>query len=174
MLSSEIDTKLQHLREHGRNLLEMKAREAADPGRVLMRIKDKRNLDEIESDALSALILPTFWSLRILSIMATIRFNDMPDEIEKVLFSDREVPDTWEEVSPEATILLKPANSKSLWKKFRKEIKPMVTRARSRCSSAKSNSERFCGCGCGGRRGIGAAASAAVLAGIGSLMRRRQ
>ncbi|KAJ6417909.1 hypothetical protein OIU84_001316 [Salix udensis] len=64
--------------------------------------------------------------------MATIRFNDMPDEIEKVFFSDREVPDTWEEVSPEATILLKPANSKSLWKKFRKEIKPMVTRARSR------------------------------------------
>ncbi|KAJ6671930.1 PROTEIN SEY1 [Salix viminalis] len=39
--SSEIDTKLQHLREHARNLLEMKAREAADPGRVLMRMKDR-------------------------------------------------------------------------------------------------------------------------------------
>ncbi|KAJ6748231.1 PROTEIN SEY1 [Salix purpurea] len=38
---SEIDTKLQHLREHARNLLEMKAREAADPGRVLMRMKDR-------------------------------------------------------------------------------------------------------------------------------------
>ena len=36
-----------------------------------------------------------------------------------------------EKVSPEATTLLKPANCKSLWKKFRKEIRPMVTRARS-------------------------------------------
>jgi hypothetical protein len=39
--SSEIDTKLQRLREHARNLLEMKAREVADAGRVLMRMKDR-------------------------------------------------------------------------------------------------------------------------------------
>jgi hypothetical protein len=39
--SSEIDTKLQHLREHARNLVEMKAREAADAGRVLRRMKDR-------------------------------------------------------------------------------------------------------------------------------------
>ncbi|XP_034891438.2 protein ROOT HAIR DEFECTIVE 3 homolog 2-like [Populus alba] len=37
--SSEIDTKSQHLREHARNLLEMKAREAAAAGRVLRRMK---------------------------------------------------------------------------------------------------------------------------------------
>ncbi|KAL9372992.1 hypothetical protein Peur_035236 [Populus x canadensis] len=88
--SSEIDTKSQHLREHARNLLEMKAREAADAGRVLRRMKDREiNLDEVEWDALSA-------SLRILSIMAAIRFDGMPDQIEKVLYSslmDRTVPD---------------------------------------------------------------------------------
>ena len=39
--SSEIDTKSQHLREHARNLLEMKARKAADAGRVLRRMKDR-------------------------------------------------------------------------------------------------------------------------------------
>jgi hypothetical protein len=39
--SSEIDTKWQHLREHARNLLEMKAREAADAVRVLKRIMDR-------------------------------------------------------------------------------------------------------------------------------------
>jgi hypothetical protein len=39
--SSEIDTKSQHLREHARNLLEMKAGEAADAGRVLMCMKDR-------------------------------------------------------------------------------------------------------------------------------------
>jgi len=37
-----------------------------------------------------------------------------------------------EQVSPEATTLLKPANSKSLWMNFIEEIEPMVTGARSR------------------------------------------
>ncbi|KAJ6977968.1 protein ROOT HAIR DEFECTIVE 3 [Populus alba x Populus x berolinensis] len=123
--SSEIDTKSQHLREHARNLLEMKAREAAAAGRVLRRMKyrfshvlgdyeksmswynwtEEKNLDEVERNALSE-------SLRILSIMAAMRFDEMPDQIEKVLYSslmDRAVPDpslpntfmgasdTWEE-----------------------------------------------------------------------------
>ena len=39
--SFEIDTKLQHLREHARNLLEMKGREATDARRVLKRMKDR-------------------------------------------------------------------------------------------------------------------------------------
>ncbi|KAJ6977974.1 protein ROOT HAIR DEFECTIVE 3 [Populus alba x Populus x berolinensis] len=107
--SSEIDTKSQHLREHARNLLEMKAREAADAGRVLRRMKyrfsqvlgdyensmswynwtEEKNLDEVERNALSE-------SLRILSIMAAMRFNEMPDQIEMELYSslmDRTVPD---------------------------------------------------------------------------------
>ncbi|KAJ6882711.1 protein ROOT HAIR DEFECTIVE 3, partial [Populus alba x Populus x berolinensis] len=107
--SSEIDTKSQHLREHARNLLEMKAREAADAGRVLRRMKyrfsqvlgdyensmswynwtEEKNLDEVERNALSE-------SLRILSIMAAMRFDEMPDQIEMGLHSslmDRTVPD---------------------------------------------------------------------------------
>ncbi|KAL9335531.1 hypothetical protein Peur_072712 [Populus x canadensis] len=98
--SSEIDSKLQHLRKHARKLLKKKAREAADARRVLMRMKDRFsqvlshyensiswynwteeiNLDEIERNALSE-------SLRILSIMAAIRFDEMPDQIENVLYS---------------------------------------------------------------------------------------
>ncbi|KAL9335534.1 hypothetical protein Peur_072715 [Populus x canadensis] len=164
--TSAIDTKLQHLREHARNLVEMKAREAADAGRVLRRMKDRFsqvlsdyessvswynwtgeiNLVEVERKTLSE-------SLRILSIMAAIRFDGMPDRIEKVLYSslmDRTVPDpslqktfmgakldplasdTWEEVSPEATTLLKPKDCKSLWMNFIEKIKPMMTGARSR------------------------------------------
>ncbi|XP_011014500.1 PREDICTED: protein ROOT HAIR DEFECTIVE 3 homolog 2-like isoform X2 [Populus euphratica] len=70
--SSAIDPKLQHMREHANNLAKMKPREAADAGRVLMRMKDRFsqvlrhyensmswyrtreiNLDEIERNALS-------------------------------------------------------------------------------------------------------------------------
>ncbi|KAG6753354.1 hypothetical protein POTOM_043414 [Populus tomentosa] len=40
--------------------------------------------------------------------------------------------DTWEEVSPEATTLLKPEDCKSLWMNIIEKIKPMVTGARSR------------------------------------------
>ncbi|KAG6754340.1 hypothetical protein POTOM_042372 [Populus tomentosa] len=164
--SSEIDTKSQHLREHARNVLKMKAREAADAERVMKRMMDRfsqvlshdensiswynwtteRKLDEVERDALSE-------SLRILSIIAAIRFDEMPDQIENVLYSslmDRTVPDpslqnkfmrakldplasdTWKEVSPEAITLLKPEDCKSLWMNFIEKRKPMVTGARSR------------------------------------------
>ncbi|XP_061956197.1 protein ROOT HAIR DEFECTIVE 3 homolog 2-like isoform X4 [Populus nigra] len=188
--SSEIDTKLQHLREHARNLLEMKAREAADAGRVLKRMKDRFskdfnhdensiswynwteeiNLDEIERNALSE-------SLRILSIMAAIRFDEMPDQIENVLYSslmdgtvlDPLASDTWEEVSPKATTLLKPEDCKSLWMNFIEEIKPMVTRARSRQDGRRKTREGLAAA----VAGIGAVGSAAVLTVIGSLMRRR-
>ncbi|XP_011003562.1 PREDICTED: protein ROOT HAIR DEFECTIVE 3 homolog 2-like isoform X4 [Populus euphratica] len=195
--SSEIDTRSQHLREHARNLLEMKAREAADAGRVLMRMKDRfskafnhdenstswynltteRNLDEIERDALSA-------SLRILSIMAAIRFDGMPDRIEKVLYSslmDRTVPDpslqntfmgakldplasdTWEEVSPEAITLLKPEDCKSLWMNFIEKIKPMMTGARSRQDGRRKAREGLAAA----VAEIGAVGSAAVLTLLG-------
>ncbi|KAJ6764588.1 PROTEIN SEY1 [Salix koriyanagi] len=157
--SSEINTKFQHLREFARNLLEMKAREEADAGRVLKRMMDRSkqvfdnyensmswyksetNLDEIERKALSK-------SLRILSIMAAIRYDEMPDQIENVLYSSlmdrivlnpslQKTPmeavldplalDTWEEVSQNSTTLLKPEDCESLWMMFIEEIKPMVT-----------------------------------------------
>ncbi|CAK7336933.1 unnamed protein product [Dovyalis caffra] len=169
--SSAVNTKLQHLREFGRNIVEKKAREAADAERVLMHMKERfteffiqfensvswydwtteKGVDEIERNALSG-------SLKFLSIMAAMRLDDMPDQIENVLFSslmdgtiavpssqdegigatmDPLASDTWEEikyeqVSPKATTLLKPKDCKSLWMKFKKEIKPTVTGARSR------------------------------------------
>ncbi|CAK7336931.1 unnamed protein product [Dovyalis caffra] len=161
--SSAIDTKLQHLREYARNIVEKKAREAADAERVLMHMMDRftrffnldempiswyhftteKNIDEIERNALSA-------SLKFLSIIAAIRLDDTPDQIENVLFSSlmgRNVPssrdtgirtttdplasDTWEEVSPKATTLLKPEDCKSLWMKFKENVEFMVTSARS-------------------------------------------
>ncbi|XP_034906094.2 protein ROOT HAIR DEFECTIVE 3 homolog 2-like [Populus alba] len=186
--SSEIDTKSQHLREHARNLLEMKAREAAAAGRVLRRMKyrfshvlgdyeksmswynwtEEKNLDEVERNALSE-------SLRILSIMAAMRFDEMPDQIEKVLYSslmDRAVPDpslpntfmgasdTWEEVSPKATTLLKPEDCKSLWMNFIEKIKPMMTRARSR-QDGRRRTRRYAAAAAGG-------AAAAAAAGVGA------
>ena len=38
---SEIDTKLEHLRENARNVVKRKAKEAADTERVLTRMKDR-------------------------------------------------------------------------------------------------------------------------------------
>ncbi|CAK7336932.1 unnamed protein product [Dovyalis caffra] len=189
--SSAIDTKLRHLREFARNIVEKKAREAADARRVLKHMKDRftevfiqfedsvswyhwtteKDVDEIERNALSA-------SLKFLSIMAAIRLDDMPDQIENVLFSslmDRTIAvpssqgkgrgatldplasDTWEEVSPKATTLLKPKGCKSLWMKFKKEIKPIVTGARS-CQAARRRT----------RTGLltGLAAGTVVVAGI--------
>ncbi|KAJ6358554.1 hypothetical protein OIU76_000295 [Salix suchowensis] len=159
--SSEIDSQVHHLREFARNLLMMKAREEADAGRVLKLMMDRSkqvfdnyensmpwyksetNLDEIERKALSK-------SLRILSIMAAIRYDEMPDQIENVLYSSlmdrivlnsslQKMPmeavldplalDTWEEVTVE--------DSESLWMMFIEEIKPMVTDVKSRQDARK-------------------------------------
>ncbi|KAI5569717.1 hypothetical protein BDE02_12G095800 [Populus trichocarpa] len=100
--SSEIDTKLQHLREHASNLVEMKPREAADAGRVLRRMKDRTVPDPSLQNTLMGAKLDPLAS------------------------------DTLEEVSPEATTLLKPEDCKSLWMNFIEKIKPMMTGARSR------------------------------------------
>ncbi|KAJ6761105.1 PROTEIN SEY1 [Salix purpurea] len=158
---SEIDTKLEHLRENARNVVKRKAREAAAAERVLTRMKDRftqvfnpdenskpriwtreKNIDEIERNALSA-------SLKILSTMAAIRLDKMTDEIEHLLFSslmdesgdipssqrtgitpDPLASNTWEEVSPNDT-LLTPVKCKSLWMEFKEDMKYTVNQARS-------------------------------------------
>ncbi|CAK7336935.1 unnamed protein product [Dovyalis caffra] len=157
---SAIDTKLQHLREYARNVVERKAREAAAADRVLMRMKDRfiqvlncdensksrvwtreENIDEIERNAHSA-------SLKILSIMAAIRLDNMTDQINHVLFSSLmdgtgAVPSsqhtgatadplasyTWEEVSANAT-LLTPVECKSLWMQFKADTKYITNQGR--------------------------------------------
>uniref|UniRef100_A0A6N2LT79 GB1/RHD3-type G domain-containing protein n=1 Tax=Salix viminalis TaxID=40686 RepID=A0A6N2LT79_SALVM len=185
--SSEIDTKFQHLREFARNLLKMKAREKADAGRVLKRMMDRSkqvfdnyensmswyksetNLDEIERKALSK-------SLRILSIMAAIRYDEMPDQIENncsesIFAKDAHgscigplALDTWEEVSQNSTTLLKPEDCKSLWMTFIEEIKPMVTDVKSR-QDARRKTQSYVAVGTGAAVGVAAAAAAAVVAG---------
>ncbi|KAJ6358276.1 hypothetical protein OIU76_000053 [Salix suchowensis] len=190
--SSEINTKFQHLREFARNLLEMKAREEADAGRVLKRMMDRSkqvfdnyentmswyksetNLDEIERKALSK-------SLRILSIMAAIRYDEMPDQIENVLYSSlmdrivlnpslQKTPmeavldllalDTWEEVSQNSTTLLKPEDCESLWMMFIEEIKPMVTDVKS-CQDARMKTRSYAAVAVG----VAATGVAAVVTG---------
>ncbi|XP_073259625.1 protein ROOT HAIR DEFECTIVE 3 homolog 2-like [Populus alba] len=123
--------------------------------------------------------------------MAAMRFDEMPDQIEKVLYSslmDRAVPDpslqntfmgatldtlasdTWDEVtvgecvSPKATTLLKPEDCKSLWMNFIEEIKPMVNGARSRQDARRKTRE--------GATTAATAILAAAVTVIGSLNRR--
>ncbi|KAL3575592.1 hypothetical protein D5086_023693 [Populus alba] len=193
--SSEIDTKSQHLREHARNVFEMKAREATDAERVTKRMMDRY----ITSLLLSSFSILFFIkdlgrilgfhrssSLRILSIMAAMRFDEMPDQIEMVLYSslmDRTVPDpslpntfmgasdTWEEVSPKATTLLKPEDCKSLWMNFIEKTKPMMTGARSR-QDGRSRTRRYGGAGVAAAAAVAVAGPAAGIAIFLRSMRR--
>ncbi|KAL9335533.1 hypothetical protein Peur_072714 [Populus x canadensis] len=148
---SEIDTRLGYLKENARSVVERKARESAATGRVLMRMKDRfakvfnhdenstprvwtpeQNIEEIERKALSA-------SLKILAVMAAIRLDNTADQIENVLSSslmgavpavDPLASNTWEEVSPNAT-LLTPVQCKSLWIQFTADITYIVNQAKS-------------------------------------------
>ncbi|KAE8734346.1 Protein ROOT HAIR DEFECTIVE 3-like protein 2 [Hibiscus syriacus] len=87
-------------------------------------------------------------SLRFLSVMAAIRLDEKPDEIENTLFSslmegpttaassvDRSIASSdplasssWEEVSPR-NILITPVQCKSLWRQFKAETEYIVTQA---------------------------------------------
>ncbi|XP_065854509.1 protein ROOT HAIR DEFECTIVE 3 homolog 2 [Euphorbia lathyris] len=95
---SAVETMVQNLRDHGRNIVEKKAREEA--GKVLIRMKDrfstvfshdndsmprvwtgKEDIRAITKDARSA-------SLKLLSVMSSIRLDEeKPDKIENVLTS---------------------------------------------------------------------------------------
>ncbi|KAB5525287.1 hypothetical protein DKX38_023036 [Salix brachista] len=158
---SEIDTKLEHLRENARNVVKRKARKAAAAERVLTRMKDRfiqvfnpnenskprlwtweKNIDEIERNALSA-------SLKILSTMAAIRLDKPTDEIEHLLFSSLmdesgDIPysqRTGATPDPLASnkweevspndTLLTPVKCKSLWMEFKEDMKYTMNQARS-------------------------------------------
>lgn len=102
----------------------------------------EKNVDEIERNALSA-------SLKILSTMAAMRLDKLTDQIEHLLFSslmdesgdipssqrtgatpDPLASNTWEEVSPNDT-LLTPVECKSLWMEFKEDMKYKMNQARS-------------------------------------------
>ncbi|PQP97230.1 uncharacterized protein Pyn_09596 [Prunus yedoensis var. nudiflora] len=150
---------LQHLRDYSRNVVEKVAREEAT--KIMIHMKDrffrvfncdsdsmlrvwteKEDIRSIIKDARSA-------ALNLLSIMAAIRLDEKPDNIEKVLFSslmdgtvivsssqDRRIgasayplaSSTWEEVSTRDT-LITPVQCKSLWEEFKTETEFSVTEA---------------------------------------------
>ncbi|BFG28356.1 hypothetical protein CerSpe_146300 [Prunus speciosa] len=150
---------LQHLRDYSRNVVEKKAREEAT--KIMIYMKDrfftvfnydsdsmlrvwtgKEDIRSITTDARSA-------SMKLLSVMAAIRLDEKPDNIEKVLFSslmdgavtisssqDRRIEasadplasSNWEEVSSKDT-LITPVQCKSLWRQFIAETENSVTQA---------------------------------------------
>ncbi|BBH01316.1 Root hair defective 3 GTP-binding protein [Prunus dulcis] len=159
-LDKHTSTKMtQNLRDYARNVVEKKAREEA--GNIMIHMKDrfstvfnydsdsmprvwteKEDIRSITKDARSA-------SLKLLSVMAAIRMESKPDNIEKLLFSslmdgtvtvsssqDRRVAastyplasSTWEEVSSKDT-LITPVQCKSLWRQFKAETEYSVTQA---------------------------------------------
>ncbi|CAL8149064.1 unnamed protein product [Prunus armeniaca] len=150
---------LQHLRDYSRNVVVKKAREEAAKIMILMKDRfstvfnydsdsmprvwtEKEDIRSITKDAHSA-------SMKLLSVMAAIRLEEKPDNIEKTLFSslmdgtvtvsssqDRGIEasayplasNTWEEVSSEDT-LITPVQCKSMWRQFKTETQYSITQA---------------------------------------------
>ncbi|PNT62369.1 hypothetical protein BRADI_4g02450v3 [Brachypodium distachyon] len=145
-LSEEMVSKL---RDYAQSTVENKAKEEA--GKVLMHMKESHDKDSIPrvwtgnedvraiaKDARSA-------ALKLLSVLAIIRWDDNPDRIENMLtstlldgsveaksssasHSDPLASTTWEEVLPKHT-LITPAQCKSLWKQFKAETEFTITQA---------------------------------------------
>lgn len=149
------DKMLAKLEEYARGVVESKAKEEA--GRVLFRMKDKfTTLFSHDSDS-----MPRVWtgkediksitkvarsaSLKLLSVMAAVRLDDEPDDIENTLalalvdgsssstnrgltISEPLASSTWEKV-PSSRTLLSPVQCKSLWRQFKTETEYTVSQA---------------------------------------------
>uniref|UniRef100_A0ACD6A273 Uncharacterized protein n=1 Tax=Avena sativa TaxID=4498 RepID=A0ACD6A273_AVESA len=142
------------LRDYARSIVENKAKEEAN--KVLMHMKErfttvfshdkdsmprvwtgKEDVRAIARDARSS-------ALKLMSVLAVIRWDDKPDRIENILTStlldspvesksssassDPLASTTWEEVHPMHT-LVTPAQCKSLWKQFKSETEFTITQA---------------------------------------------
>ncbi|OMO70752.1 Root hair defective 3 GTP-binding protein [Corchorus capsularis] len=162
------DKMLTGLQDYARGVVETKTREEA--ARVLIRMKDRfSTLFSHDSDS-----MPRVWtgkediraitktarsaSLKLLSVMAAIRLDDAPDNIETTLTSalvdtksnaaavtDRSITtydplasSTWEQV-PSSKTLITPVQCKSLWRQFRAETEYSVTQAISAQEANKRN-----------------------------------
>ncbi|CAM0949041.1 unnamed protein product [Alopecurus aequalis] len=143
------------LMDYARSIVENKAKEEAS--KVLMHMKErfttvfshdkdsmprvwtgKEDVRAIAKDARSS-------ALKLLSVLAVIRWDDKPDRIENIVIStlldspveskssnassgDPLASTTWEEVHPKHT-LITPAQCKSLWKQFKSETEFTITQA---------------------------------------------
>ncbi|XP_077211789.1 protein ROOT HAIR DEFECTIVE 3-like [Tasmannia lanceolata] len=161
---------LARLADYARNVVELKAREEA--GRVLNRMKDRfATLFNRDSDS-----MPRVWtgkediraitktarsaSLKLLSVMAAIRLDDNPDNIENTLslslvgtansgitnksitLLDPLASSSWEGI-PSTRTLISPAQCKSLWRQFNTETEYSVTQAISSQEAHKRNNNRL-------------------------------
>ncbi|CAA7057337.1 unnamed protein product [Microthlaspi erraticum] len=143
-----IDAMVQNLKDYSQSLVEKKAREEA--AKILIRMKDrfstvfshdkdsmprvwtgKEDITAVTKDARSE-------ALSLLSVMAAIRLDERPDQIESILFSslmysletstDPLASKSWEEVPPK-DVLLTPVQCKSLWEQFKSDIEYTIIQA---------------------------------------------
>uniref|UniRef100_A0A0D9Y179 Protein ROOT HAIR DEFECTIVE 3 homolog n=1 Tax=Leersia perrieri TaxID=77586 RepID=A0A0D9Y179_9ORYZ len=148
MESASSEGMVSNLRDYARSIVDNKAKEEA--GKVMMHMKESHDKDSIPrvwtgkedvraiaKDARSA-------ALKLLSVMAAIRWDEKPDRIENILTStlldgsvtskgassssDPLASTTWEDVSPKYT-LITPSQCKSLWKQFKAETEFTITQA---------------------------------------------
>lgn len=149
---------LAKLEDYARSVVEAKAREEA--GRILIHMKDRfTTLFSHDADA-----MPRVWtgkedikaitkfarstSLKLLSVLAVVRLDDEPDDIDKTLslalvenkssssstndnslaLSDPLASSTWEKV-PSSKTLITPVQCKSLWRQFQMETEYTVSQA---------------------------------------------
>lgn len=149
---------LAKLEDYARSVVEAKAREEA--GRILICMKDRfTTLFSHDADA-----MPRVWtgkedikaitkfarstSLKLLSVLAVVRLDDEPDDIDKTLslalvenkssssstndnslaLSDPLASSTWEKV-PSSKTLITPVQCKSLWRQFQMETEYTVSQA---------------------------------------------
>ncbi|KAH7666188.1 RHD3/Sey1 protein [Dioscorea alata] len=152
---STSDKMLENLKAHARGVIEKKAREEA--GKALIRMKDRfSSVFSHDTDS-----MPRMWTgkedikkitkqardaaLKLLSILAAIRLDEIPDNVEHILRStlidgpvvqarsieaptDPLAASTWEEIPPKYT-LITPVQCKSLWRQFKTETEYSVTQA---------------------------------------------
>uniref|UniRef100_A0A0E0FDX9 Protein ROOT HAIR DEFECTIVE 3 homolog n=1 Tax=Oryza meridionalis TaxID=40149 RepID=A0A0E0FDX9_9ORYZ len=164
MESATSEGMVSKLRDYARSIIENKAKEEA--GKVLMHMKESHDKDSIPrvwtgkedvraiaKDARSA-------ALKLLSVLAAIRWDEKSDKIEKILTStlldgsvtskskgasassDPLASTTWEEVSPKYT-LITPSQCKSLWKQFKAETEFSITQAVSTQQAHKRGNGRL-------------------------------
>ncbi|XP_051119212.1 protein ROOT HAIR DEFECTIVE 3-like [Andrographis paniculata] len=146
---------ISRLEEYARGVVEAKTREEA--GRVLLRMKDRfSTLFSRDSDS-----MPRVWtgnediraitktarssSLKLLSVMAVVRLDDVADSVENKLAlslidpksgaasnrgisGDPLASSSWDEI-PSSKTLLTPVQCKSLWRQFQTETEYTVSQA---------------------------------------------
>jgi len=145
---------VESLKHFGRSVVENKAREEA--GKVLIRMTDRfSTLFRYDNDS-----IPRVWtgkvdiraitkatrseSLKLLAVMAALRLDEKPDNIEATLFSaltdgsnlegssssigNPLASKSWEGVPP-SDVLIMPVQCKSLWRQFKLETECTVVQA---------------------------------------------